>query len=88
MFMLSYNAMGTAQSNRSRALIWLGIAAAGSAFGMIATRRQPAKGGILGAVAGLAAGSIAVAVCERARRREDIPFYSSMSPQYSDSESI
>jgi hypothetical protein len=67
-------------------LIWLGLAtAAGGALGVLADRRNPAKGGLLGAAAGVAAGVAAVGAYEFATR-EEVPYYTSMSPLYEEAE--
>jgi hypothetical protein len=63
-------------------LILLGIAAAaGTALGMLADRRHPAKGGILGASAGVVAGSVAAGVYHYMETNR-IPYYSSASSLY------
>jgi hypothetical protein len=67
-------------------IIWIGMAAAaGTAIGLLAGRKQPAKGGLLGAAAGILAGSVAAGVYEYATR-EEIPYYSSLSPLYDEAE--
>lgn len=63
-------------------LILLGIsAAAGTTLGMLADRRHPAKGGLLGATAGVVAGSVAAGVY-RYMEVNRIPYYSSASSLY------
>jgi hypothetical protein len=67
-------------------ITWIGMAAAaGTALGLLAGRKHPAKGGLLGAAAGVIAGSVAAGVYEYATR-EEIPYYSSLSPQYEEAE--
>jgi len=58
-------------------IIWIGVAtAAGTALGMLSDRKHPAKGSLLGATAGMVAGSVAAGVyqCISTNR---IPYYSS-----------
>lgn len=63
-------------------LILLGIAAAaGTTLGMLADRRHPAKGGLLGATAGVVAGSVAAGVY-RYMEVNRIPYFSSASSLY------
>lgn len=63
-------------------LILLGIAAAaGTTLGILADRRHPAKGGLLGATAGVVAGSVAAGVY-RYMEVNRIPYYSSASSLY------
>jgi len=72
--------------NRSDYLIWIGVAAAaGAAIGSLAERERPVKGGLLGAAAGIVAGSVAAGVYEYVIR-EEIPYYSSLSPLYDEAE--
>ncbi len=67
-------------------LIWIGTAAlAGGALGLIAGGKNSAKNGLLGAMAGVIAGSVAAGVYEYATR-EEIPYYSSLSPLYDEAE--
>jgi hypothetical protein len=68
---------------RSEYLIALGIAAAaGTALGLLSDRKDPSKGMLIGAAAGIVAGSVAAGVYEYVSSREKIPFYSSSSPLY------
>lgn len=68
---------------RSNYLIWLCVsAAAGTAVGMLAERRQRVKGGLLGAAAGIVAGSVAAGVYEHVVEDERLPYYSEFSPLY------
>jgi len=70
--------------NKSDYLLWLGVAtAAGTALGMLSDRRHPAKGSLLGATAGMVAGSVAAGVYEYISS-EKIPYYSSESSLYGD----
>ncbi|MBS1126843.1 MAG: hypothetical protein H6Q93_832 [Nitrospirae bacterium] len=66
-------------------LIWLGIAAAaGTTLGMLSERKNTAKGGLLGATAGIVAGSVAAGVYEYVTSREKYPYYSEVSPLYNE----
>jgi hypothetical protein len=68
---------------RSDYLIWLGISvAAGTALGMLADRKHPAKGSLLGAAAGVVAGSVAAGIYQYVTSGEKIPYYSKSSPLY------
>lgn len=70
-------------------LIWLGIAAAaGSGLGMLTDRKHPAKGILLGATAGIVAGSVAAGVYQHVTLGEKIPYYSQSSPLYDEVETI
>jgi hypothetical protein len=72
--------------NRSDYIIWIGMAAAaGTAIGLLAGRKHPAKSGLLGAAAGVITGSVAAGVYEYSTR-EEIPYYSSLSPLYDEAE--
>ncbi|MEW6584554.1 MAG: hypothetical protein AB1442_02970 [Nitrospirota bacterium] len=74
---------------KSHYLICLGIAAAtGTAFGMIADRKHPAKGSLFGAAAGVMAGSVAAAVYEYVTSREKVPYYSKASTLYQDFDTL
>jgi hypothetical protein len=69
-------------------IIWIGVAtAAGTALGMLSDRRQPAKGSLLGATAGMVAGSIAAAVYEYISS-EKVPYYSTASSLYNDIDAV
>jgi hypothetical protein len=69
-------------------LILLGIAAAaGTVAGMLADRKKPAKGGILGASAGVIAGSVAAGVYHYMEVNR-VPYYSSASSLYDESDLI
>ena len=73
---------------KSQLFLWLGIsAAAGAALGLLADRRHPAKGGLLGAAAGAAAGSVAAGIYQY-KYRETVPYYSESSPLYEDSSTL
>ena len=72
----------------SRYIMMLAVAAAaGAAIGMLTDRKQPAKGGLLGAAAGIVAGSAAAGAYEYVTR-ERVPFYSNSSPLYEEIETI
>lgn len=63
-------------------LIWIGIAAAaGAAAGMLSDRKNPARGGLIGATACTAAGSVAAGVYHYVTENK-IPYYSTASPLY------
>jgi len=73
---------------RSHYFIWLGIAAAtGSALGMLSDRKHPAKGGLLGATAGVVAGSVATGVYHYITA-DQVPYYSRSSSQYEELDTI
>jgi ammonia channel protein AmtB len=57
-------------------------AAAGTAIGMFAERKQILKGGLLGAATGIVAGSVAAAAYEYVTSKEKLPYYSELSPLY------
>ena len=68
---------------RSHYLIWLCVsAAAGTAIGMLSEREHAAKAGLIGATAGIVAGSAAAATYEYVTSKEKFPYYSEMSPMY------
>jgi hypothetical protein len=68
---------------RSNYLIWLGVSAAvGTAIGMFAGRKQRVRGGLLGATAGIVAGSVAAGVYEHTVEGESLPYYSEFSRLY------
>ena len=70
--------------NKAAYLLLLGIAAAaGTTLGMLTDRRHPAKGGLLGAAAGVVAGSVAAGVYQYIDANK-IPYYSSASSLYDD----
>lgn len=67
---------------RSNFLLWLGISvAAGTVLGIVADRKDPLKGGLIGTAAGVVAGS-AAAVSYQYVISRDIPYYSKSSPFY------
>ena len=73
---------------RSQYVIWLGIAtAAGTALGMLAHRKHPAKGSLFGATAGIVAGSVAAGVYAYISS-EKVPYYSTESSLYDDIDAI
>jgi len=68
---------------RSDYLIWLCVsAAAGTTIGMLSERKHAAKAGLIGAAAGIVAGSVAAATFEYATSKEKLPYYSELSPLY------
>ncbi len=74
---------------RSEYIIWLGVAvAAGGALGALADRKDPGKGGLWGATAGVVAGSVAAGVYHYITSGANVPFYSHASSLYEDLESI
>ncbi|MEW6584939.1 MAG: hypothetical protein AB1442_04930 [Nitrospirota bacterium] len=74
---------------KSNCLIWLGIsAAAGTAFGILAGRKYPAKGSLLGAAVGVIAGSVAAGICRCVTSGEKVPYYSESSPLYEEITSV
>jgi hypothetical protein len=69
-------------------LIWLGVAtASGIALGMLSDRKHPAKGSLLGATAGMVAGSVAAGVYEYISS-EKVPYYSKESSLYDDIDAV
>jgi hypothetical protein len=74
---------------KSDYLILLGIsAAAGTVLGMLVDRKNPAKGSLLGATAGIVAGSVAAGFYQYITSAEKVPYYSKSSPFYDDSSMI
>lgn len=74
---------------KSDYLILLGIsAAAGTALGMLVDRKNPAKGSLLGATAGIVAGSVAARVYHYITSGEKVPYYSKSSPLYDEISTI
>ncbi|TAN42328.1 MAG: hypothetical protein EPN25_03365 [Nitrospirae bacterium] len=68
-------------------IIWLGIAAAaGTGAGMLSDRKQPLRGGLLGATAGIVAGSVAAGFYHYVAAGDAIPYYSKSSPLYEEAE--
>ena len=68
---------------RSDYLLWLCVsAAAGTAIGMLSERKHAAKAGLVGAAAGIVAGSVAAATYEYVISKEKLPYYSELSPLY------
>ncbi len=59
-------------------------AAAGTALGMLAGRKHPAKGGLFGAAAGVVAGSVVAGIYQYVTSVEKVPYYSKSSPLYDD----
>ena len=68
---------------KSNYLICLVIsAAAGTALGMLADRKHPAKGSLFGAAAGVVAGSVVAGIYHYVTSVEKVPYYSKSSPLY------
>jgi len=68
---------------RSHYLIWLCVsAAAGTAAGMLSEKKHSAKAGLIGATAGIVAGSVAAATYEYVTSKEKFPYYSEFSALY------
>ena len=68
---------------RSHYFIWLCVsAAAGTAIGMLSEQKHTAKAGLMGATAGIVAGSVAAATYEYVTSKEKFPYYSELSPLY------
>ena len=59
--------------------------AAGTAVGLLTKQKDIAKGGLLGAAVGVVAGSVAAGVYEYVTR-DEIPYYSSLSPLYDEAD--
>lgn len=73
---------------RSEYMLWLGVAAAaGSALGLVSDRKAPGQGALLGAAAGLAAGSVAAGFYHYVTR-DAIPFYTHESLFYEDPDTL
>ena len=73
---------------RSHYFIWLCVsAAAGTAIGMLSEREHTAKAGLMGATAGIVAGSVAAAAYDYVTSKEKFPYYSELSPLYEEIES-
>ena len=71
---------------KSDYIIWIGMAAAaGTAIGLLAGRKHRARSGLLGGAAGVVASSLVAGVYDYATR-EEIPYYSSLSPLYDEAE--
>jgi hypothetical protein len=74
---------------RSHYIIWLGIAtAAGTALGILSDRKHPAKGSLLGATAGVVAGSVAAGVYQYVTSGDSVPYYSKSSDLYNELDTI
>jgi hypothetical protein len=74
--------------NRYQGILLGVVAVAGSAAAVLTDRRHPVRAGAFGAAAGLAAGLCATVVYDRFIARDDVPYYSSSSPQYYEAESL
>jgi hypothetical protein len=84
---VSYGTFLTGEFMEDRRYIIMLGAAAGAAIGMLKDRKHPFKGGILGAAAGVAAGSVAAGIYEYIVK-EQVPFYSSTSLLYEEEDTI
>ena len=74
---------------KSHYLIWLGISvAAGTVLGLLADRKQPAKGSLFGAAAGFVAGSVVAGVYQYVTAGEKVPYYSKSSPLYDEPDTL
>jgi hypothetical protein len=85
-FMLFYIAFWAMRllMKKSDYILWLGMAtAAGTALGMLSDRKHPAKGSLLGATAGMVAGSVAAGVYQYISTNR-IPYYSAATSLYDD----
>ncbi|HMK48809.1 MAG TPA: hypothetical protein VK435_02055 [Thermodesulfovibrionales bacterium] len=70
-------------------LLSLGVsAAAGTVLGLFADRRHPARGGLLGAAAGVVAGSIVAGFYHYVSAVEKVPYYSKSSPLYDELDTL
>lgn len=72
-------------------ILWLGtFTAAGSAIGLMANRRKPACGGLIGAAAGVVAGSVFNMLHENSGPDDDgrIKYYSKSLPSYGDPDEV
>jgi hypothetical protein len=79
---VSYTVLRTTETKRSPYMIWLCAgASAGAAVGLCAGRKRPVKAGLIGAAAGIIAGSVAAEVYDYMSRQR-VPFYTSLSPLY------
>jgi hypothetical protein len=68
---------------RSDYFIWLCVAAAaGTTAGMLSEKKHVARGGLLGATAGIVAGAVAAGVYDYVTLRKNFPYYSELSPLY------
>lgn len=70
-------------------LICLGIpAVAGAMLGLIANKKHPVKGSLLGATTGMLAGSGVFAAYNLIKTEDNVPYYSKSSPLYDDLSSL
>lgn len=68
---------------RSNYLIWLGIATvAGTAAGMLSNRKNPQKSGLIGAAAGIIAGTVSAKIYKCITEDDSISYYTKSSPLY------
>ncbi|MEW5744831.1 MAG: hypothetical protein AB1805_05240 [Nitrospirota bacterium] len=72
-----------------RYLLWIGASTAvGTALGVLADPERPSRGGVIGAAAGLVAGSVLGGIHERRAAEAEIELYSSSSPLYQESDEL
>ncbi|MBI5100496.1 MAG: hypothetical protein HZB33_01480 [Nitrospirae bacterium] len=74
---------------RNDYFILLGIAAAtGAGVGLLSSRARKANAGLLGAAAGIIAGSCAAGVYQYVTQAEKVPYYSKLSPLYDETDAV
>ena len=70
-------------------ILLLGMAAAaGGAAGMLSNRNSPAKGGLIGATAGVVFGSLAAGLYQHLSSDGKVPYYSESSSLYEDGPTV
>jgi hypothetical protein len=70
---------------RTKYLIWLGVSTAvGTAAGMLYSKDNPQKGGLIGAAIGALAGAASAELCRQISENDGIRYYSKTSPFYKD----
>jgi hypothetical protein len=68
---------------KSNYMIWLAITtAAGTAAGILSNQRHPEKGGLIGAVMGAFAGTVAAELYKCITEEDGISYYTKSSPLY------
>ena len=60
----------------------------GTALGMLAGRKHPAKGGLFGAAIGVVAGSVVAGIYQYVTSVEKVPYYSKSSPLYDELDTL
>ena len=75
---------------RSNYLIWLGIATVtGTAAGLLSNQRHPQKGGLIGAAAGVIAGTVTAKLYKCITEEDEgVSYYTKSLPLYEDSNDI